>query len=273
MRIGVIVTTYNRPDALSVVLDAYLAQTDQNFELLIADDGSTVETAKVIQNFKLRAPFSVVHIWHEDSGFRAAAIRNRALAASTSDYIIFTDGDCIPPANFVSQHRLLSESGWFLSGNRLLLSPNLTNKIINNQCDILNLSMGDWLDARIHGDIFRLLPLLNLSKLSWLRKLNPGRWKGAKTCNLSAFKQDLLSVNGLDESYTGWGLEDSDLVVRLLRVGIKNKSARFAAPVFHLWHKENDRSNLLENHQRLQAVLQAKHIRATQGVDQYLLEK
>jgi predicted glycosyltransferase involved in capsule biosynthesis len=103
-----------------------------------------------------------------------------------------------------------------------------------------------------------------------VRKRAPSRWQGAKTCNLSAFRKDLLGVNGLDESYIGWGQEDSDLVVRLIRTGLVNKSARFAAPVLHLWHKENDRSHLEENQRRLQQVLDAKHIRAIKGVDQYL---
>ncbi len=105
---------------------------------------------------------------------------------------------------------------------------------------------------------------------SAFRKVSPRRWQGAKTCNLSAFRDDLLRVNGLDESYTGWGLEDSDLVVRLIRAGIINKSARFSAPVLHLWHKENDRSHLEENRLRLQQVLHATHTRALKGVDQYL---
>jgi glycosyltransferase involved in cell wall biosynthesis len=269
MRIGVIVTTYNRLDALAAVLEGYLAQTDRDFELLVADDGSTPDTAEVVKQYQSRAFFPIVHVWQEDIGFRAAAIRNRALAATKADYIIFTDGDCIPPVDFVAQQRMLSESGCFLSGNRLLLSQAFTEQVLKEKLPVHQWSLGDWLKAYRQGHIARLQPLLRLPNVSWLRKLASKRWQGAKTCNLSAFRDDLLRMNGLDESYTGWGQEDSDLVVRLIRFGIVNKSARFSAPVLHLWHKENDRTHLEENKHRLQQVLNATHIRALKGVDQY----
>ncbi len=270
MHIAVIVTTYNRPDALAAVLESYLAQADKDFELLVADDGSATETAQVIKQYQAQASFPIYHIWQEDAGFRAAAIRNRALAATTADYIIFTDGDCIPPPDFVAAHRVLAEPAWFLAGNRLMLTQDFTEQILRDKLPIHHWALWQWVAARMHGQISRLLPFLRLPKFAWLRKLAPRRWQGAKTCNLSAFRSDLLKVNGLDESYTGWGLEDSDLVIRLIRAGIHHKSARFSVPLFHLWHKENDRSNLAQNQQRLQTALTAKHIRAIHGVDQYL---
>jgi len=269
MRIAIIVTTYNRPDALSAVLEGYCAQSDRDFEVLVADDGSTPDTAQVVQQFQKLAVIPIHHVWQEDDGFRAAAIRNRALAATTADYIIFTDGDCIPPVDFVAQQRKLSEQGCFLSGNRLLLSQGFTQQVLSERISVHLWRFGDWLRAFRQGHIERLLPLLRLPD-SAFRKVSPRRWQGAKTCNLSAFRADLLRVNGLDESYTGWGQEDSDLVVRLIRAGLINKSARFSAPVLHLWHKENDRSHLEENKRRLQQVLSATHIRALKGVDQYL---
>ena len=269
MRIAVIVTTYNRPDALSAVLEGFLEQTDGDFELVIADDGSTAETAEVVKQYQQRASFPILHVWQEDAGFRAAAIRNRALAQTAADYIIFTDGDCVPQPDFVARHRALAEPGWFLSGNRLMLSPEFTEQVLREKTPIQRWRFRDWLRARQQGHIERLLPLLHLPD-SPLRKIAPRRWQGAKTCNLSAFRSDLMRVNGLDESYTGWGLEDSDLVIRLIRAGLGAKSARFATPVFHLWHRENDRSKLEENRKRLDEVLQATHVRAVLGVDQYL---
>lgn len=268
MRIAVIVTTYNRPDALAAVLEGLLVQTDRDFEVLVADDGSTSDTAQVVQQYKMRAGFPLHHVWQEDDGFRAAAIRNRALAQTAADYIIFIDGDCVPMADFVARHRVLSEPGWFLSGNRLLLSPEFTQQVLSEKIPVHLWRIGDWLRARRQGRISRLLPLLRMPD-SGLRKISPRRWQGAKTCNISAWRSDLLRVNGLDESYTGWGLEDSDLVIRLIRAGVVNKSARFAAPVLHLWHQENDRSRLAENRRRLQQVQAATHTRALKGVDQY----
>lgn len=269
MHIAVIVTTYNNPAALAAVLEGYLAQSDRDFEVLVADDGSTPDTAEVVKQYQARAEFSIHHIWQEDIGFRAAAIRNRALARTTAEYIVFTDGDCIPPTDFVARQRLLAEPGCFLSGNRLLLSQAFTGQVLKEKLPVHLWRFGDWLRAYRQGHISRLLPLLRLPD-SAFRKVSPRRWQGAKTCNLSAFRDDLLRVNGLDESYTGWGLEDSDLVVRLIRAGVINKSARFSAPVLHLWHREHDRSHLEENRLRLQQVLSATHTRALRGVDQYL---
>ena len=269
MDIAVIVTTYNRPDALAAVLESFLEQTEGDFELLVADDGSTEETGELVHQFRRRASFPVRHIWQKDDGFRAAAIRNLALAQTTADYVVFIDGDCVAPPGFVAMHRALAEPGWFLSGNRLMLSPEFTGRVLREKLPIQRWRFGDWLSARRQGHIERLLPFLHLPD-SPLRKIAPRRWKGAKTCNLSAFRSDLLRVNGLDESYSGWGLEDSDLVVRLIRAGLGAKSARFAVPVLHLWHRENDRSKLDENRRRLDEVLHATNVRARLGVDQYL---
>jgi predicted glycosyltransferase involved in capsule biosynthesis len=101
------------------------------------------------------------------------------------------------------------------------------------------------------------------------RKWSPERWKGIKTCNLSVWRRDLVRVNGFDEQYQGWGLEDSDLVIRLLHAGVQHKSARFAAPVFHLWHREQDRRRLPDNQRRLEGLLRSHTVRADVGLDQY----
>jgi glycosyltransferase involved in cell wall biosynthesis len=269
MHIAVLLTTYNRPDALAAVLEGYLAQSDRNFELIVADDGSTDDTRRVVDAFKSRAPFPVTHVWHEDRGFRAAAIRNRALAATSADYIVFSDGDCVPAPRFVAQHRRLAERGWFVAGNRILLSENFTRRALRDELPIHEWALSAWLGAWLRRDINRWLPLVALGERAF-RKRAPQRWEGVKTCNLAAWRDDLLRVNGLDESYSGWGLEDSDLVIRLLHAGVKHKSARFAAPVFHLWHAENDRSRLAENRRRLDALINSQRTTAELGVNRYL---
>ncbi|CAN0313298.1 unnamed protein product [Phaeothamnion confervicola] len=268
MRLAIIVTTYNRPDALAAVLAGYLAQRDAEFELLVADDGSTGDTRRLVDEFKTCAKFAVTHVWHEDQGFRAAAIRNRALAATRADYIVFSDGDCVPGPRFVAQHRQLAERGWFVAGNRVLLSAGFTNRVLHDQVPIHDWPLGSWLAAWAKRDINRWLPLVTLPD-GGFRKSAPQRWEGVKTCNLAAWRDDLLRVNGLDETYSGWGLEDSDLVIRLLHAGVQHKSARFAAPVFHLWHSENDRSRLAENQRLLDALMQSKRSVAALGVNRY----
>lgn len=269
MRIAVIITTYNRPDALAAVLAGYAAQRDAGFELLVADDGSTDDTRRVVETFKSRAPFPLAHVWHEDRGFRAAAIRNRALAMASADYIVFSDGDCVPAPRFIAQHRRLAERGWFAAGNRILLSEDFTRRALSDMLPIHEWPFGAWLIAWVGRDINRWLPLVALPD-GGFRKSAPGRWQGVKTCNLAAWREDLLRVNGLDEAYAGWGLEDSDLVIRLLHAGVKHKSARFATPVFHLWHSENDRSRLTDNQRRLDALISSQRIAAELGINRYL---
>lgn len=269
MKLAVIVTTYNRPDALALVLQGYLAQTDREFELIVADDGSTDDTRQLVEKMAQASALPICHVWQEDQGFRAAAIRNRAALTTTADYLLFTDGDCIPSPGFVAAHRKLAEPGHFLAGNRILLSETLTAEVLAQQTPIFNWDMAQWRAARRSGGINRLLPLRALPLPDWLRNLSPQRWQGVKTCNLSFWRNDLERINGFDERYNGWGLEDSDLVIRLLHAGVRHKSARFSAPVFHLWHHEFDRLGLPENQARLKKLLQSTEIRAVQGLNLY----
>jgi glycosyltransferase involved in cell wall biosynthesis len=269
MKLAVIITTYNRPDALQAVLEGYAAQDTQDFELLVADDGSAPPTRRLVEDFATHARFPVRHVWQEDRGFRAGAARNRALAATIADYVVFSDGDCIPPPFFVSRHRDLAEPGCFLSGNRILLSAAFTLKVLRDRVPVHKWSTLQWFAAWLRRDVNRALPLIQLPGGAW-RTRQPRRWQGVKTCNFSSWRSDLEHVNGFDERYSGWGLEDSDIVVRLLHAGVAHKSARFAAPVFHLWHVENDRTQLAENQKRLAEILGSKRVAALVGLDQYV---
>ncbi|MBS0150345.1 MAG: glycosyltransferase family 2 protein [Nitrospira sp.] len=268
MKTALIVTTYNRPDALGAVLEGYCRQSDQDFEIVVADDGSKEDTAEIVRQFARHAPFRLTHVWHEDRGFRAAAIRNRAVASSGADYIVFTDGDCVPSRHFVRVHKQLAEPGYFLGANRVLLSPGLTNRVLSRHVSIHTWRVVDWILSWSKRDVNRVLPLMELPNGPF-RKWRPDRWEGIKTCNFSAWRADLVRVNGLDESYEGWGLEDSDLVIRLLHAGVKHKSARFAATVFHLWHPEQDRMKLPDNRKRLDDLLRSSAVRAAVGLEQH----
>ena len=269
MKTAVIVTTYNRPDALEAVLQGYRAQTVADFELLVADDGSTDDTRALVNAFIPRSPFPLRHIWQEDRGFRAGAARNRALAGTDADYVIFTDGDCVPPGFFVERHRTLAAAGCFLAGNRVLLSRSYTERLLRNRVEVHRITTSQWLLAWLRRDVNRALPLLTLPFTSF-RTAHAQQWEGVKTCNFSAWRSDLVRVNGFDERYSGWGLEDSDLVIRLLHAGVRHKSARFAAPVFHLWHRENDRGQLAENQRRLDDILASDRVDAVLGLNQYV---
>jgi glycosyltransferase involved in cell wall biosynthesis len=270
MKIALVVTTYNRPDALAAVLDACLAQHDRDFEIVVADDGSGPETAATVADYQGRTEIEIGHVRQEDHGFRAGAVRNRALALTGADYVIFTDGDCLPFQGFIAGHRRLAGQGWFVAGNRILIGEGLSRRILTEHLSVHAWPIGKWFQAFLKGEINRILPLLSPPVPEWLRKLPARRWQGVMTCNLAAWREDLLTVNGFDEEYQGWGLEDSDLTIRLLHAGLRRKSARFAAPVVHLWHPGNDRGTLAENRRRLEALLRSREIRARQGVDRYL---
>ncbi|HPD56821.1 MAG TPA: glycosyltransferase family 2 protein [Smithellaceae bacterium] len=271
MKTAVIVTTYNRPDALALALDGYLAQKNKDFELVVADDGSTKETADLINFYKKKSVINIIHVWQEDNGFRAAKIRNKAIAQTSADYIIFSDGDCIPLPDFISQHKYLAEKNWFVSGSRVLLSPQFTIEILNRKTPVHSWKLRDWFAARLRNDINRILPFLSLPINKFFRKLwLANSWHGVMTCNMAVWREDLININGFDEEYTGWGLEDSDLTIRLLHANIKRKSARFLSPVLHLWHRENDRGNLTENRKHLNDLINSKRAFAILGIDQYL---
>lgn len=269
MLISVIITTYNWIESLNLALESLTKQSDNNFEILIADDGSTPDTAQAIAKFAISSSLPIKHIWHEDQGFRAGMIRNKAVAQAQGEYLVFLDGDCLVKSTFISNHRCLAEAGFFVAGNRVLLSPGFTADTLSLKQPIFQFSLWQWLHHRLSGHCNRFLPLIALP-LGSIRKINPRKWQGAKTCNLGLFKKDFVDINGFDEAYVGWGFEDSDLIIRLLNLGIKRKSGRYSIPVLHLWHPENDRTNAAQNKERLEHLMQTNKTRTQSGIDQYL---
>ena len=179
MRIVVVPAVYNRPDMLIALFEGYLAQDYRNFEIIVADDGSRAETKEVIERYQRRANFRIAHVWQENTGYRASTIRNKAVAQSEADYVIFTDQDCVPRPDFVSRHARLAEHGWFVPGNRVLLAQRFTQQILEDSKFIHDYHLAQWVIRRVQGDINRFLPLLKLPAGSW-RKLQPKRWYGAR---------------------------------------------------------------------------------------------
>ncbi|MFN9031133.1 MAG: glycosyltransferase family 2 protein [Betaproteobacteria bacterium] len=269
MLISLVVTTYNRPDALRAVLDGLSAQVDRGFEVLVADDGSGDDTRAVVTASSANSPVPTEHVWQEDRGFRAGAARNRAAARAQGEYLIFIDGDCIARPDFIAQHRALAEPGWMVAGNRILLSEAFTHRALADRWPLHEWRLDQWEIARREGAINRSLPLMRLG-LGPLRKLQARRWQRVRTCNLGLWRRDFETVNGFDEAYEGWGFEDSDLAVRLLNAGIRRKEGAFATGLLHLWHKENDRRFEASNQERLQARIASRDVRAAIGLAQYL---
>lgn len=266
--ISVVVTTYNRPDALRAVLAGLAAQTERSFEVLVADDGSRDDTRALVHDAARTAPVAVHHVWQEDRGFRAGAARNRATAQANGDYVIYLDGDCVPRPTFIARHRQLAERGWMVAGNRVLLTEAFTHTVLQQQAPIHAWSDAQWRAAHQRGDINRTLPLAHLP-LGPLRKLAARRWQRVRTCNLGAWRADLMTVNGFDEVFEGWGYEDSDLAVRLINAGVRRKEGAYATGVLHLWHRENDRRSEGDNWNRLQVRIRDRAVLADRGIDQY----
>jgi len=263
--ISVIVTTYEREDALDAVLRSLSRQSDRGFEVIVADDGSGPGTKALVERWMPQLGASLSHVWHEHRDFRAGEIRNRAILASQGAYCVFLDGDCLARPDFIATHRALAEQGWFVTGNRALLSSLLTERTLRDRLEPEQWTLGAWLGQRFSGGLNRLASVLRLP-LGPLRKLRPQQWEGARSCNLAVWRADLDHIDGFDQAFSGWGKEDSDLLVRLLHAGVRRKDGSFATAVLHLWHPPADRSRLSLNEQKLERVVQGDNVRAERGM-------
>lgn len=269
--ISVIVATYNRPDALGACLRALSVQTDRNFEVIVADDGSEEETGALVAAWSRKAAVPIKHAWHPDRGFRLAEIRNRAIRISSGAYCVFLDGDCIPRPDFVAAHRRLMEKGWFVTGNRVLLSQTLTERILRDALEPEHWGFWTWVGCRVRGEVNRLSPLFGMA-FGRFRKRQPRRWTGARGSNMAFWRSDLDAIDGFDAAFTGWGREDSDIFIRMIRNGVRRKDGRFATAVLHLWHPEADRSMLSDNERRLAELRSGKRVRAQVGLSDLVEE-
>lgn len=272
MLISVIVTTYNRPDALSAVVRALLDQTDADFEIIIADDGSQEATRDALAAFASASPATgarrLVHAWQPDTGFRASAARNLGVFAARGEYLVFLDGDCIPRPDYVARHRLLAERGFMVSGSRVLLSERFTGELLSSSAPVHRYGLAYWLKQRLAGKTNKIVPLLHFPDTP-MRHYRAVKWSRIKSCNLAIWRDDYLAVNGFDESFVGWGHEDADLVLRLARHGVRRKGGAFSTEVFHLWHRENTRATESENRQRVEERMQTGVTRADIGMENH----
>ena len=238
MKITLIITTYNRPEALALVLNSVQIQVSQPDEIIIADDGSTIETKELITSFNKASEMNIMHAWQEDIGFRVSKSRNNAIYKSSGDYIILIDGDMILHKNFIRDHIDNAEFGYFIQGSRVLLSEKVTKKALAQKK--LNFSFVSFgLKNRKNAIYSKLLSRIFSSKKNHLY--------GIKSCNMSFYKNDCVSINGFNNEFEGWGREDSEFVARLINIGVKRKNIRFNSIQFHLWHNENTRDTLEKN--------------------------
>lgn len=268
--VAVVVTTYNRPAALAWVLSSLSNQTVMPAQIVIADDGSGTDTRDLVQNWQKyfdqhHEGTHLVHAWQEDLGFRAAAARNLAVQQARElgeiKAIIFLDGDCVAPPFFIENHLALLVPKKMVAGGRGLLSPIYTERLeamvqghspesLSSQLERFTSPFRLWLSKAC--DRYLTMQPFPEPILSTLRDLRPNDDGLVRTCNLSVWLADFETVGGFDESFIGWGLEDTEFAVRLISAGVRVRSGRFATNVFHLWHSERSRSDLKSNSERLE---------------------
>jgi glycosyltransferase involved in cell wall biosynthesis len=241
--VAILIATYNWPQALQQTLMSVVNQTIQPNEVLIADDGSDERTSKLIQAFKLNHPnLNIIHVWHEDNGFRLAAIRNKSIRMAQSDYIIQIDGDIILDQHFIADHLSIKEKGFFVTGSRLLLGKQITDALLESEK--VNFARLRWKGKNFFNTL-RIPMFTGLLQNTYKTK---GEYLYyVKGCNMAFWKSDLYLVNGYDESFNGWGREDTDICIRLIHAGVKKKFIKFGGVQYHLHHALASRDQLDAN--------------------------
>jgi glycosyltransferase involved in cell wall biosynthesis len=238
MQVSLLITTFNRADALDLVLKTVAGQSRIPDAVVVCDDGSSPETSMLVRRWAQRLP--ICHAWQSDHEFRAARSRNLGLSRSNAEYVVWIDGDCLLPPNFVENHLKLAKPGYLVAGGRHLLSDSETHALLKGVASTES-ALKNWKFWSV--------------SLGMLRELRPYSWETVRTCNLGVYRDELAAIEGFDESYVGWGREDSDVVVRLMHRGVKVRSGRLAACVAHLYHLERSRDHFSENDERFYSCL------------------
>jgi glycosyltransferase involved in cell wall biosynthesis len=263
--VSLIISTYNWPQALELVLCSVAKQTRRPDEIIIADDGSGEDTRQLIATLKSRFNLPVKHIWHEDQGFRLAKIRNMAIASSTGDYIIQIDGDIIIHPEFIADHVKFARSGSFVRASRIYINEETSKLMLQeHRCEINAFSKG----------ITNFFSALRIPLL-WRFFENDYKNKGDERyeihgANMAYWRQDAIRVNGYNEAFNGWGPEDKEFITRLLNTGIKKRFIKLGAVAFHIYHQENPKTFLEENVRIFKDAIANKLTVVENGMNQYI---
>jgi GT2 family glycosyltransferase len=265
VRIALVVTTYERPGALALVLASALTQSRPPDLLVVADDGSGAATRTLVAAVARQAPFPVLHAWQPHAGWGVCRARNAAVARADADDVISVDGDMLLEEDFIADHARHARRGCWVQGCRLPLSPEATGRLIAVGPPAMRPGRRDT-DWRHWPQAMRL---------PWLAgplRRGANAWLAVKGCNQGFWRDDLVRVNGWDESLRGWGPEDKELCARLVNAGVARSSLAFGALAWHLHHPPADRSQAARGQELLARTLRERRTRCERGLDAHLTE-
>ena len=260
MKCSLIICTFNWPEALKLVLESALNQSELPDEIIIADDGSGDRTQKVINNFSEKTTIPTIHSWQKDDGCRIPHSRNRAISKSNHEYIIMIDGDTVMHQDFIKDHKKYAKKGLYIQGSRVLLQKEFTEKIFRS-----GFFEKPYFFSNNSKNKINMLRIPFISYiLSFIKTRNIKRIRG---CNFSIFKIDIINVNGFNEEISSWGREDSEFVQRLINSGCYKQHLKFSGIQYHLHHKEGIHNQT--NDQILKKTIINKIKRCEIGIDNY----
>ena len=261
MRSCLVVTTYERPDALARVLEGLATQTTWPDEVVVADDGSGPATKSVVERFAIETGRAIQHAWQPHEGFRAARARNLAITRVTAEYVLLLDGDMVMHPSFVADHLAAARQGCWVQGVRVVLDETASARLT---------ASGELPRAVSPGIDFKRRPYAcHAPTLSHLTRRLANGFVAVKACNQGFWRRDLVAVNGFDEAMTCWGAEDKELCARLANAGIARRTLLFGGIAFHLAHPPADRASAHANRARWKDTVRSGRVRCEAGLDQH----
>lgn len=247
MKTSLIITTYNSPKTLRLVLSSVVMQSVQPDDVIIADDGSTEDTGIVIKRFSYL--LNITHSWQMDKGFRVARSRNKALLKAKGDYIVIVDGDMVLHQHFIRDHLRIAKKGFFTQGSRVIVDEETTNKALTTM-KIKFPFFNKNIKNKANGLSIPLVSFL-ISRLSSRKKT-----ESVRSCNMAFWRCDVVHINGFNNRFEGWGREDSEFIIRMINSGIKRQNLKFGGIAYHLYHQENSKASLAKNDELLYNAIQ-----------------
>jgi glycosyltransferase involved in cell wall biosynthesis len=257
-----VVTTYDRPDALARVLTSVRGQSLWPDEVVVAEDGSGPVTAEVVRRFASLARCAVRHVTQPHDGFQAGRIRNAAIASTACDYVLLLDGDMVAHPKFIEDHVAHARRGYFSQGVRVALDARATR---------MQLEPGAGIPGPLAPGLggLRRSYALRSPAMSALLHRAANSIVAIKSCNQGFWRADLLAVNGFDEQMRGWGSEDKELCARLENAGVRRQTLLFAAIAFHLDHPPACRDSASANRALWRETVRSRRTRCDAGIDRH----